>query len=138
MARRSPDRTPDRVDRSRLGSYLRGIRTAGGETRERQLLALAGLAGLGDPVMPAIQAATADPALTDHERLMLGLGAVALGDAATARSVAATLIAERGQRIGDQARLRVGTSGREITEATTLMAILSAWLGDPRASSFWA
>ena len=79
---------PDRVDRSRLGSYLRSIRSATDETRERQIFALAGLAALGDPLIPEIRTAAADPDLTDRERLMLGLGAAAIGDATTARTIA--------------------------------------------------
>ena len=38
---------PDRVNRSRLAAYLRGVMTDRDETRERQMFALAGLAGLG-------------------------------------------------------------------------------------------
>ena len=129
---------PDRVDRSLLANYLRGIRSATDETRERQTFALAGLAALGDPLIPALRTAAADPDLTDRERLFLGLGAAAMGDAATARAIASTLIAERGERAGDQARLRVGSSATDITEATALMAVLLADLGDGRAPAFWA
>ena len=129
---------PEGVDRAHLGSYLREIRTATDETRERQTFALAGLAALGDPLIPALRLAAADPNLTDRERLMLGLGAAASGDAATARTIAATLIADHGERAGDQARLRVGTTSDDITEATALMAVLLADLGDHRAPAFWA
>ena len=129
---------PDRIDPIRLASYLRGIQTNPTETRERQLFALGGLAGLGGSVLPAIQTAAADPALTIRERLMVGLGAEALGDAATARSIAAGLIAEHGERRGQQERLRVGASAADITSGTALMAVLTAALGDSRAPLFWA
>ena len=129
---------PDRVDRSRLGSYLRMVRTSVGETRERQTFTLAGLAGVGDPVLPALQAAAADDALTVRERLMIGLGAAALGDEATARSIVTALIAKFGERVGPQARLRVGSSTADITEATALAAVLCAAVGDSRAPLFWA
>jgi uncharacterized protein YfaS (alpha-2-macroglobulin family) len=129
---------PDRVDRSHLSSYLRGIRSDPGETRERQIFALAGLAGTGDSVLPALQQAAADPELTVRERLILGLGAVALGDEATARSIATALIADHGERSGQQARLRVGSSTADITMATAQIAALTAALGDTRAPMFWA
>ena len=129
---------PDQVDAGRLAGYLRNVRADAKETRERQMFALAGLAGLRDPVLPSIRAAAVDVSLTIRERLMIGLGAAALGDVATARSVAAALITEHGERLGGQARLRVGSSAADITTATALMAVLSAALGDHVAPLFWA
>ncbi|HXI82349.1 MAG TPA: Ig-like domain-containing protein [Verrucomicrobiae bacterium] len=129
---------PDRVNRVQLMSYLRGIVGDPAETRERKMFALAGLAGLGDSVLPAVRAAAADTTLTIREQLMIGIGAAALGDAATARSIAASLIAKHGEQLGEQARLRVGSSGADITSATALMAVLEASIGDDRAASFWA
>jgi hypothetical protein len=102
------------------------------------MLALAGLAGLGDPVLPAIRSAAADASLTIRERLMIGLGAAALGDATTARTIAASLDVAYGERLGEQARLRVGTAAADITWATALMAVLSASIGDQAAPLFWA
>ena len=129
---------PDRVNRGRLAAYLRGVLADRTETRERQMFALAGLAGLGDPVLTAIRAAAADKALTIREQLMIGLGAAAIGDAATARSIASGLTAEHGEGLGQEARLRVGTSAADITAATALMAVLSAAIGDSHAARFWA
>ena len=102
------------------------------------MFALAGLAGLAEPVLPAIRAAAADPELTVREQLMIGLGAAALGDDATARSVADALIAEYGERLADQARLRVGSSADDVTSATALMAVLTAALGDDLAPAYRA
>jgi hypothetical protein len=129
---------PDRVNGIGLESYLRTINTDPAETRERQMFALAGLAGLGDAVLPALQAAAATDALTTRERLMIGLGAAALGDNATARSIAGSLIAAHGEELGQQARLRVGTSAADVTAATALLAVLTAEIGDSRAPLFWA
>jgi uncharacterized protein YfaS (alpha-2-macroglobulin family) len=89
-------------------------------------------------VLPALQAAAADPALTVRERLLIGLGAAALGDVATARSIATALIDEHAERHDDQARLRVGSSAADISSATALVAVLTAALGDTRAPLFWA
>ena len=129
---------PDRVGPARLAEYLRTVRDDPKETRERKMFALAGLAGLDEPVLPAIRAAAADPELTIREQLMVGLGAAALGDDATARSIASGLVDEYGERLGDQARLRVGSSADDVTSATALMAVLTAALGDDLAPAYWA
>jgi hypothetical protein len=129
---------PDRVDRIRLAAYLQGVRDNGKETRERRMFALAGLAGLREPVLPAIRTSANDASLTIREQLMIGLGAAALGDTTTARSVAASLIADHGERLGAEARLRVGETAADITPATALMAVLGAAVGDARAPEFWA
>ena len=108
------------------------------ETRERRIVALAGLAGLGSAVLPEIRAAAADPDLTIRERLMLGLAAATLGDSGTARSIAGALVERYGEAVTDQARLQVGGSAADIAAATALMALLAAANGDPLAPRFWA
>ena len=129
---------PDRFDVGRLRAYLAARAGDDKETRERRNFALAGLAGLGASVLPEIRAAAADPALTVRERLLLGIGAAALGDAALAHSIAASLIETYGEAAtGDQARLRVGSDAGDVTQATALMAILAAANGDPLAPWFW-
>jgi hypothetical protein len=129
---------PDRVNRSNLASYLATIRENATETRERRMFALAGLAGLGEPVLPAIRMAAATPALTVREQLMLGLGAAALGDSATARTILHTVVTAAGEQSGTRARLRVGTTAADITAGTAMAAVLAAAVGDPLAPRFWA
>lgn len=129
---------PDHVDRTGLETYLAGILAEPSETRERRMYALAGLAGLGSAVLPELQAAAADKELTIRERLMIGLGAAALGDAATARSIERAVADEFGEPLGQLARLRVGTTTADITAGTALMAVLAAATGDPRGSAYWA
>ncbi|HEV8546638.1 MAG TPA: Ig-like domain-containing protein [Candidatus Limnocylindrales bacterium] len=129
---------PDHVDRTALETYLTGILGEPSETRERRMYALAGLAGLGSAVLPELQAAAADKELTIRERLIIGLGAAALGDAGTARSIERALADEFGEPLGQLARLRVGTTTADITAGTALMAVLAAATGDPRGSAYWA
>ncbi len=129
---------PDRFDRAALMDYLWTIRSSAKATRERRVYALSGLAGLGAPVLPSIQEAATDKNLTIRERLMLGLGAAAMGDAATARSIEASLFAGYGEETPVSARIRVGTSAADSSAGTALMAILAADIGDPRAPAFWA
>jgi hypothetical protein len=73
-----------------------------------------------------------------REQLWLGLGAAALGDSATARSIGASLVSEFGEVTSEHARLRVGDSATDITAGTALMAMLAAANGDPLAPGFWA
>ena len=129
---------PGSFDRDSLASYLSAIAGGAKQTRERRMFALAGLAGLHEPVLPLIREATAVADLTIRERLMLGLGAAALGDAATARSIGASLEAQYGEVTSDHARLRVGGSAADITAGTALMAMLAAANGDALAARFWS
>ena len=128
----------DSVDRDALAHYLRAERADPKATRERQVMALAGLAALRDPVLPAIKEAGADPKLTIRERLFVGLGAAAIGDAATARAVEQALVDAYAEDLGDQRRLRVGEDKDDDAEATALLAVLAASIGDPDASGYWA
>ncbi len=68
--------------RASLTAYFRAVIDDAGETRERRNLALAGLGGIGAGALSEIRSALEDPGLTVRERLWLGLGAAALGDAA--------------------------------------------------------
>jgi hypothetical protein len=128
----------NRFDVRRLGQYLAGIAESADETRERRIVALAGLAAIGRPVLPELRTAAADPELTIRERIHVAIGAARIGDLATARSIAGDLIAEHGEQLGDRIRLAVGPAAADVTNATALMAVLTASIGDPRAPSFWA
>ncbi len=129
---------PEWFHAGRLRGYLDAVLASPKETRERRMHALAGLAALGAPVLPEIQAAATDDDLTVRERLMIGLGASAIGDAASARSIARSLLESYGEDLGEQVRLRVGDAASDITAATALMAMLAAATGDPLAPALWA
>jgi hypothetical protein len=129
---------PDRFSRADLEAYLSAVSGNSKETRERRMIALAGLGGLHAPVLPRIREAASASDLTIRELLMLGLGAAALGDAATARSIGTALEAKYGEITTEQARLRVGDSAADIAAGTALMAMLAAANGDPLAGRFWA
>jgi hypothetical protein len=132
----------DRFDVDALRAYFTGQRAEEAQglprvvPREARNIALAGLAGLGDPVLDEIQAALADPTLTIRERLYLALGAANLGDHATALAVERDLLGRYGERLGPWLRLRVGSSLDDTIEATALMALIGATVGDPAAE--WA
>jgi uncharacterized protein YfaS (alpha-2-macroglobulin family) len=123
----------DRFDRGSLVGSLRQVLDDPASTRERRTLALAGLAGLGQPVLADLRAAGADPSLTIRERLYLALGAAALGDDATALAIERELLGTYGQRRGPWIRLRVGGSLDDTIEATSLVSLVAAQLGEPFA-----
>jgi hypothetical protein len=129
---------PERFNVASLGGFLRQVAEDPMETRERRNLALAGLAGMQQPVLSRIKAALAGSGLTIRERLILGIGAARLGDAASARTVGAALEAEYGERTGSVARLRVGADGLDTTMASALMAMLLAAYGDSAAHAYHA
>jgi hypothetical protein len=123
-----------RFDRGELAGALYTAIDETASTREQRVLAYAGLAGLGEPVLAALQAFAADPALTIRERLYVGLGLAALGDGAAALVIERDLLSTYGERRGPWIRLRAGTSLDDTVEATSLLALLAAELGDPIAN----
>jgi hypothetical protein len=101
-------------------------------TREREIVALAMLAGLGDDVLDRLRSyAPAD--LTIREQLWLALGFAAAGDENAARGIERRLLDADGRRFGPWVRLEVGTSLENTLEAAGLLLVLSAWLGEPFA-----
>ncbi len=128
----------DRFGTGGLRQSFLGVLEDRGETRERQLIALYGLAALGDPVLMQLQALLDEADLTWRERIYAGLAMMELGDDTTARQVYESLVAEYGERTAPTYRLRVGDDQDEILEATSLAAILGGGLGDSRAPQFFA
>ncbi|MGD0205511.1 MAG: alpha-2-macroglobulin family protein, partial [Dehalococcoidia bacterium] len=121
---------PERFGRQGLVQYFLKVVDDANETRERTIIALYGLAALGEPVLPNIQALAALGDLSPRERLYLGLAAAELSDQDTARSLYRGLLEEFGQRRGNSARLDVGSDQDDILETTSLAAILGASLAD--------
>ncbi len=120
----------DRFGGARLVAFFAGVLEDRGETRERQALALYGLAAMDEPVLVSVQALLREPDLTWRERLYAGLALVELGDDTGAREVYEGLITEFAEDVAPALRMRVGDDPDEILEATSLSAILAAGLGD--------
>jgi hypothetical protein len=121
---------PEGFGRQALVQYFLKVTDDADETRERAIIALYGLAALGEPMLPTIQGLAALGDLSPRERLYLGLAAAELGDQDTARSLYRGLLEEFGQRRGNSVRLKVGSDQDDILEATSLAAILGASLAD--------
>lgn len=127
----------DRVGRTGLISYFLTITENRDETRERQLIALYGLAALGEPVLVPLQTLLGEEDLSWRERLYLGLAAQELGDDTTAGTVYHGLLDDYGESRAPLHRLRVGSDQDDILEATALAAILGAGLGDDLAPALF-
>jgi hypothetical protein len=123
---------PDRLAPDSLRSYLGFLAEGDQSTREGRIMALAGLAGLGDDVLSELRALAAEQ-LTIRESLWLALGLVALGDENGARAIERALLDEHGERFGPWVRLAVGGSLENTLDAARLLLILSARLGEPFA-----
>jgi hypothetical protein len=129
---------PERFGRQGLSRYLRGVLDDEKETRERALIALYGLAALGEPVLPALQRLAAGSDLSPRERLYAGLGSAALGDFDGARRTYRKLLEDFGQVRGETVRLDVAGDQDDVAEATSLAAILGAQLADRLAPALGA
>lgn len=124
---------PELAGGPRTAGWLRAIAGDPGETPERRSVATAGLAALGEPVLAALRTRLAAADVTDREALWIGLGAVALGDETTARTVLDRIARSSGERQGLWVRIRVSGKADEVAEATARFAALAAAVGDPRA-----
>jgi hypothetical protein len=102
-------------------------------TRERQIIALAGLAGLGDDVLAELHAIDIN-GVTTREALWAALGLVAAGDEDGARVIERGLLTDHGQALGPWVRLNVGGTLTDSLDAASLLALVAAGIGDPLAS----
>lgn len=123
---------PNALDIAAVDGRLRAWADEDGTTRERRIIALAGRAGLGSDVLDELRAFDG-LALSTRESLWLALGHLASGDEGTARTFEASLLLAHGEHLGSWTRLRVGSSLAESVEATSLMALVAAGVGDPLA-----
>jgi hypothetical protein len=122
---------PDLPGAQSRAGRLRGWLEEAEGNRERRIVALAGLAGLGENVLAELRDLAGED-LTVDEQLWLALGLAAAGDEDAARGIERLVLSERGRRLGDWVRVegRAATDGQE---ATALTLLLAAQLRDPIA-----
>jgi hypothetical protein len=125
---------PERLDRDAARSGLTESLQDGASNSERRVIALAGLAGLGDDVLDELRAVdTGD--VTVREALWTALGLIASGDEDSARTIERDLLAAYGQALGPWVRLDVGETLADALDAAALLALVAAGVGDPVAAS---
>ena len=130
--------SPERFGATGLNTYFLRVLQNQKETRERQVIALYGLAALHEPALVPLQTLLREPNLTWRERLYAGLALVEAGDDTNARAVFQALSDEFGESRAPAYRLRVGEDQDDILEATSLAAILAAGVGDALAPQLFA
>lgn len=126
---------PDRFRAPDLRDSFQRVLDDPESTRERRIIALAGRAGLGDPVLVDVRSAAAATDLTPIEQLYLGLASAALGDDVTALRMESGLLSLYGGRQGPWLRLAIGSTPDETIHGTALLEMLAADVGDPIASA---
>ncbi|MCJ7712287.1 MAG: hypothetical protein MUQ32_15820, partial [Chloroflexi bacterium] len=122
-----------RINAARLAGWLREQLTYGDYTRSQRLLVLAGLAGLGEPVLADIRDAASQSDLTTPEKITVALAALHAGDEALARSIERDVLTAHGHSLGPWVRIDPG-KGEDASLETARLAIVAASLGDPVAA----
>lgn len=121
-----------RVNRDQLDDYFAEILEDDTLSREARLLALAGQAAMGEPVLGDVRTAASLADLGAWERVALAAAAMAQGDEPLARTLLRAELAAHGQRLGPWVRLATG-GGDEDRVLTGWLLMVAAWLGDPIA-----
>lgn len=125
---------PDTFGRNALAQYFRKVLDDPDETRERSIVALFGLAAVGEPVLDSIDGVAGAADLSPRERLYLGLAALAAGDETVAREQYRQVVLRYAERRDPYVRVRAGVDQDDILELTALAADLGAGIGDPAAA----
>ncbi len=123
---------PERLPRDETRQAFRDWKADPSTTRERQVIATAGLAGLGDDVIDELHAIDVG-AVSVREALWVALGLVAVGDLDGARVIEQRLLDEHGQELGPWVRLDDGGSIADTLNAASLLALTATAVGDPLA-----
>ena len=122
------------LDRLSLREALMATRREPSTQRDLAIATLAALAAIGEPVMADLQDARRIADLSPMERIYLALGFLALGDDASALEIERDLLDRDGEKLGPWVRLRMGGSLPASVEATALLSVVAAGLGDPVAT----
>ena len=117
-----------------LADWLWEASDNGEYRRDDRLLALAGLAGLGYPVLADVREAAAQTDLTIPEQVNVAIAALYAGDEALARSIERDLLSNHALRQGPWVRIDPGAR-EDASLQTARLAIVAASLGDPVAAN---
>ena len=122
-----------RVDGYQLSSLLQATYDNTKNTLERRLLAMAGLAALGEPLLVQVRDAAGHPDMTVPEEVNLALAALFAGDETLAGRLEQHVLAQHGQRRGALVRIDPADAS-DANLLTARLAIVAASLGDPVAA----
>ena len=117
----------DDINKVALRDYLRDIFDH--SYTENKILALYGLAMLGEPVLLDLQRYAMLEELNLRDVAYIALGFIAIGDTQTARDLYYSRITPHIQAVGRNYRIYTGTNRADIIDATSVVAILATQLG---------
>jgi uncharacterized repeat protein (TIGR01451 family) len=119
------------INQPALRNYLWNIFEASGT--DNKMLALYGLAMLGEPVLFELQAYAMLDNLSARNAAYVALGFAALGDTLTARDMFNERIVPLITRAAPYYFVADGVNRAQILDATSVVALLAAKLGEPQA-----
>jgi hypothetical protein len=122
----------DEVNLVALRGYLWTV-VNGYTADDNRVLALYGLAMLGEPVLLDLQRYAQQPALSVRNAAYVALGFAAIGDTHAAQGLYDAHIAPHIQRLAPYYRVNAGVNRAEVLDATSAAALLAAQLGRPEA-----
>lgn len=134
---------PERFGRQAMARAFRTALDGAEIERADAIVALRGLAAVGEPVLVDVRAlldgaADLDPALSVTEHLDLGLAAALLGDTDAAEAAYRAVLGDHGQVRATAARIDDGADADDVLSATARAALLGALLGDDLAPALHA
>ena len=120
------------MDRGALITAFQAMMGNASSTREERLKAVGGLALMGQPVLPSLQAAASQTDLSWNEQAILLKAFVAMGDREDAKHVFDLLMAQT-QEADGRLFVNVDRSDEKRFEATRVAAYAAIFLADDRA-----
>ena len=123
----------NRLDPVALARMFQSVLDDPASSRDRRIVALAGQAALGAPVLDLVRTAAAEPTLEATERAWLAVAALAGGDDTLAGDLERALLLASGERLGPWVRLSLGERETSVT-TTALVAIVASGIADPLAA----
>ena len=121
----------DDVNTVALRSYLRNVFDS--QSANNKVLALYGLAMLGEPVLLELHRYAELDGLSVRNSAYIALGFAALGEMQMAEEIFNARIAPHMQAVAPYYRINVGANRAEILEVTSISALLAARLGMPES-----
>jgi hypothetical protein len=121
----------DEINLISMRNYLQGIYAS--SATDNKMLALYGLAMLGEPVLFELRRYAMLDNLSVRNYAYIALGFEAIGDTQAARDIYNERIAPHIQNIAPLYRVNAGTNRMEILDATSVAALLASRLGLPEA-----
>jgi len=121
----------DEINLNALRGYLFNIFQ--GDSSDNKILALYGLALLGEPVLLDLRNYAKLEDLSVRNTAYVALGLAALGEMQAAQNLFTNRIAPSIQRVAPYYRVNVGIHRQDILDATSVVAFLAAQLGMPQS-----